>query len=360
MARDTHQLSTAAPQLAHSDPLCDEPVSLPAKSDTVNQLPADPEIPSLLWAKALAGVSLATAGILLAVQQRPSLQRLHRVLAGAGTMVPIGLIGWAVGGYALTSLTRGKTRTAAVAAVVGAGLLHASGLIKRFGGRRTTPSSDQLRVVMLNVEYGQADTAELIHHAQQVDADVIVIIEHHPRTEDDLVSLGRRYPYRIGHPTLDAEGTLILSRTPLIERAHVGEVYHNYVVGTRVRGVNWTVAAVHPYPPVTTATEWVEDSRRVADMVAPFIDENLVVIGDFNATIDQVTMNDFTGLGLTNAALQTGAGWEATWPLGYPLLPFAALDHALTSPRVVANHVETFEVSGTDHKGLAVTVSVRR
>lgn len=311
-----------------------------------------------LWTKALAGASLLSAGVLLAVQQEPRLQRVCRVLASAGTLVPFGLVGWAVGGGALAATLRGKTRELALSSIVGLGLVHASGLANRLGGRPTPVGAAQLSVVMLNVEYGQADTAALLAEAEAKDADVIVIVEYHPDTEGDLADIRHGYPYRVGRATRDAEGTVVLSRTPLVQRAYVGEVYDNYVVTTTVRGVAWTIAAVHPYPPVTTASEWVDDSRRVAEMVRPFIGDNLVVIGDFNATIDQVTMLDFARLGLRNAALQTGAGWATTWPMTYPVLPFAALDHALTSPTVVANSFATFVVPGTDHKGLAVRASV--
>ena len=307
----------------------------------------------------VAAASLVSAGVLLAVQQIPTLQKTSFVLASAGTAVPLGLVGWAVGGGALAASLRGRVREAALASVIGLGLVHASGLSNRFGGRPTAAGRDSLSVVMLNVEYGQADTAALMARARAADADVIVIIEYHPDTEEALGELAPDYPFRVGRPTRDAEGALVMSRTPLVPRAHVGEVYDNYVVSTRVRGVDWTIAAVHPYPPVTTATEWVEDSRRVAAMVSAFADENLVVIGDFNATLDQVTMRDFAALGLTDAAVATGAGWTTTWPMEYPVWSFAALDHALTSRSVVANRFETFAVAGTDHKGLAVQVSVR-
>lgn len=311
------------------------------------------------WAKAVAGGSLSVAGLLLAVQRLPGLQRISRLLASAATLIPLGLAGWAVGGGAVAVATRGKTRTAAIASVVGCGLLHAAGLSNRLGGRPSAATDAQLRVVMLNVEYGQADTAALLAKAAEIDADVIVLVEYHPRTEDALAEADHGYRYRVGQATLDAEGTVVLSRTPLVQQAHVGEIFHNYVVTTTVRGVVWTIAAVHPYPPVRSASEWVEDSRLVAGMVRPFVDDNLVVIGDFNATLDQVTMGDFTGMGLRDAAVQTGAGWVSTWPMEYPVPAFAALDHALTSPNVVANSFETFAVPGTDHKGLAVVVSIR-
>lgn len=303
--------------------------------------------------------ALASAGVLLAVQQVPVLQRLHHCLAAAATMVPLGLVGWAVGATSLASGRRGRARDVALAGVLLAATLHACGLSNRFGGRRTPAGADHIRVVMLNVEYGLADTASLLARARRADADVIVVVEHHPRTHADLALLADEYPHRIGRATTDAEGTLVLSRTPLTLQGYVGEVYDNYVVSTRVRGVDWTVAAVHPYPPVTSAAAWVEDARRVAALVAPFVADNLVVIGDFNATIDQLTMGEFTRLGLRNAALQTGQGWQATWPMKVSVAPFAALDHALTSPTVVANQLDVFTVRGTDHKGLCVTASVQ-
>lgn len=280
-------------------------------------------------------------------------------MAAAATLVPLGLVGWAIGGTAIANGRDGWSRDLALAGVLVAGTLHASGLANRLGGRRTTAEADHVRVVMLNVEYGRADTASLLDRARQSDADVIVIVEHHPRTDADLALLADDYPHRLGRATRDAEGTIILSRTPLTLRGYVGEIYDNYVVSTTVRGIAWTIAAVHPYPPVTSAVEWVEDARRVAGLVAPFVGDNLVVIGDFNATIDQLTMTEFTALGLRNASLQTGQGWQATWPMRVSVAPFATLDHALTSPSVIANSLDVFTVRGTDHKGLSLTASVR-
>lgn len=62
--------------------------------------------------------------------------------------------------------------------------------------------------------------------------------------------------------------------------------------------------------------------------------------------------------GLTDAAVQSGAGWRPTFGGSPALPPLIAIDHALVNDQVVAHGFSTFAVPGSDHRGIVVDVSL--
>lgn len=305
------------------------------------------------------GGNAVAAVALFALWAFPGLQGRDRLLAVAATFIPFGWVPWLVVVIGLAaSLRRASVlRWLALALALAMASCQAWPLVERYTGAETEPTPTSLRVVMLNVEFGRADTARLLELASQHDADIVVILEFHPNTEAALAGVEARYPYRVGVASTTAAGTLVLSRTPLTELGHEVQVFDNWLIGTRVRGVPWTVAAVHPVAPVRTAERWLQDASRVQALVRPHLADHLVVIGDFNAINEHLTLRQFADLGLADAAVQTGAGWQPTWPLNAAVPPFATLDHALTSSSVRANRVDHVVVPGTDHKALVLTAS---
>ena len=65
-------------------------------------------------------------------------------------------------------------------------------------------------------------------------------------------------------------------------------------------------------------------------------------------------------LGFVNAHTAVGAGFSTSWPTTWPIPPFVRLDHALTAGGLVATDVEDFDVAGSDHLGMIVTVAPTR
>ena len=252
-------------------------------------------------------------------------------------------------------------RTASLAGMVVAAALTVTlglPLIERFGVF-PSPGRDDLRVVSLNVEFGEADVGQLMGQVQRNSADVVVLMELTPDYVARLQAAGfmSLYPHWIGEADEDASGTGVFSRTPIAEVGRAASIFTGVAGRTEVRGTSWTVAGVHPVSPFFTAATWDQDAAAVRELLVPLRSANTVVVGDFNAVSQHYTMKRLYDLGYVNAVHQTGAGWQPTWPMekGYPAI--IDIDHALTSPQVAATGLRFFEVPGTDHRGLEVSAA---
>jgi endonuclease/exonuclease/phosphatase (EEP) superfamily protein YafD len=123
-----------------------------------------------------------------------------------------------------------------------------------------------------------------------------------------------------------------------------------------------TVVAVHtlaPIPPMMLA--WQKDLEWVA---AACSGDNVIIAGDFNATLDH-----FAGLPHTDggtlgncgdAALATHTAAAGTWPTALPMLLGSPIDHVLATPnwRVSGMRVVQLDDSyGSDHRPILVQLS---
>jgi len=130
------------------------------------------------------------------------------------------------------------------------------------------------------------------------------------------------------------------------------------VVAMPVDGNGPTVVAVHAVAPRQSYMDlWSNDLRWIADQCA---EENVILAGDFNATLDH-----FGNLGeedadlgyCTDAAAETGNGANGTWPTDIPALIGAPIDHVMygrawraTGSIVLAN----LDDVGSDHRPVVV------
>lgn len=247
-----------------------------------------------------------------------------------------------------------------VAALVAAVLTIVLALptVERYGGHGTQGTTE-LRVISLNVEYGEADSTQLLDEATQRDADIVVLLELTPDYLQRLGEIGftQRYPHWVGDADSDASGSGVFSRTPLSEIGRAATIFTSIAVGTQVRGADWVIAGVHPVSPYFTASVWDRDAAAIRDLVAPLRAQNTLVIGDFNAVSQHYTMQRLYELGYSNAVQQTGAGWQPTWPMEKSYPPLVDIDHALTSPTLRASRLDFFTITGTDHRGISVAVT---
>jgi endonuclease/exonuclease/phosphatase (EEP) superfamily protein YafD len=118
------------------------------------------------------------------------------------------------------------------------------------------------------------------------------------------------------------------------------------------------VVAAHAVAPRQSyMQQWRDDLQWLADQCAS---ENVILAGDFNATIDHMA-----GLGVDGGALgrchdaaaDTGNGALGTWSTAIPTLAGAPIDHVLVSPywRATGSAVlKSLDSSGSDHRPLVV------
>lgn len=218
------------------------------------------------------------------------------------------------------------------------------------------PSARSLTVMSANVLFGRADAREIANLAER--ADVVAIQENTPIFDGTLLAvLGADFPYRVGTSREDAGGTMLWSRTPLTLVGSGDTRFTSVVATTTVRGVEWRVATAHPAPPQMGVTLWESDAGKVLELVRPHLDEHFVIVGDFNAIEEHLTMRRLAAAGLRNAMSGTGSPGAPVWQPSWPAIrawvpPLIRIDHALHSGSVQAWRPRYSRVHGSDHKAL--------
>lgn len=289
----------------------------------------------------------------------PSLQAVNRPLAFFAVGIPYVPIPLVIAGVGLLlALPRGRRWVAVGVLVVS--LVAASAPWWRFPTAWTPrPTPNALRVFSLNAEFGQADQDAVLRIAAS--ADILAFQENTPEFVQSLEDKGllHDFPYRLGTAEYESYGTMIWSRTPLTLVATGKTRYTSLVVRTTVHDTVWTVSSLHAVSPKDGSGVWEQDGAAIADLLRPYVGERLVVVGDFNAIDEHLTMRRIRDVGLqdsmTGWALTAGDGWQVSWP-NDPRVPFLIrIDHALHSASVDAWRPSYVTLSGTDHRAMIAT-----
>jgi len=152
---------------------------------------------------------------------------------------------------------------------------------------------------------------------------------------------------------------MIWSRTPLTLVANGLTRYTSLVVRTTVHGTAWTVSTLHAVSPKDGSRVWEDDARAITGMLRPYVGEHLVVVGDFNAIDEHLTMRQIRDVGLqdsmTGWPLVAGDGFQNSWPNDPRVPELIRIDHALHSSTVEAWRPQYVTVAGTDHRALVAT-----
>ena len=202
---------------------------------------------------------------------------------------------------------------------------------------------------------------------EQLKIDVLGVQELTPGFHRRLVAEGIEdaLPYGVIDARDGASGTGLYSRYPVDE---VGSSLAEAIPGEHAQPTGLVavpgappvqVTVVHPVPPVLPGgvDAWRETLRALprpggtggadggsvtagyagADVAAGSAadsssddtpDRVHLLIGDFNATVDQPTMRALLGDGYTDAALARGHGWQPTWR-SRDFGPMLTIDHVL-------------------------------
>jgi len=314
----------------------------------------------------LVTLGLLGTAVLLVLRQVTVLHTWHEYLIAASTFIPLLWVPLLVAGLGLVLVLRSWWRLLGAAAVLALALVMAWPMIPAV--QRTDTSAiipeGSLTVLSSNVEYGGADVIEIARLADQ-GVDAIALQEVTPAFETALEEAGlfEQFQHRVGTVREDAGGTLLLSRSPLelVGRTE-GTVFDNVLATTEIDGTTWYLAAIHSAPPQMGAEAWTADAAAVGAMVAPYSQENLLLVGDFNAIEQHHTMRQLTADGSLRSLATAGRGrgeglWEPTWPIDSSIPPFARIDHALVGSGVEGSVPTYLTIPGTDHKALQVQVS---
>ncbi|MEU1970167.1 endonuclease/exonuclease/phosphatase family protein [Microbacterium sp. NPDC019599] len=277
----------------------------------------------------------------------------------------------------LVSLIRPLRPVALALAVVAIAATAANAVVvvSRGLGTESLPqkSEDSIRVMTWNTA-GEATSANSVAQiAVAMDADIVTLPETTIETGEQVAIAMRE----LGHPMWahhsefgedgwDARSTTILISPDLgdyavVESSVEGTTNTSTVpsaVAMPVDGEGPIVVAAHAVAPRRTAMEhWRSDLRWLADQCGS---ENVIMAGDFNATIDHMGRLGIDGGTLGNchdAASETGNGSVGTWSTDMPGLLGAPIDHVMASEHWVATGsivLRSLDGSGSDHRPLIV------
>lgn len=299
---------------------------------------------------------------------------------GAGTWIETAIVVTpfvAIGSVAVLAIVAAlRVRPAVLAAAatcVGFGLVMAP-LFVPGPHPSYPPRGPALRVMTVNVQFGLADVDRVVRLVKDDDVDVLGVQELTPAFDDALRAAGLEdvLPHSVVEPADGASGAGLYSRFRVrrVEDAITGR-HHSPTGLLTVPGAPLLqIAVVHPTPPVGASghAEWRDTLRslprpgdRALEADGPrgpgeTGDEPRVhlLIGDFNATVDQPTFRALLADGYVDAAGAVGRGWVTTWR--FSLTPPLAIDHVLVDEDTRVRGVEVHGVTSSDHRAVVATV----
>jgi endonuclease/exonuclease/phosphatase (EEP) superfamily protein YafD len=224
------------------------------------------------------------------------------------------------------------------------------------GGSPVSAGGQRLVVMSANLGLGEADAASVLALAREHDVDVLSLQELTPAAVRGLDAAGARelMPARALAPRRRAAGTGLMARRPLrllVEPVAAGRAQLRTAL-TLPGGQELCVVAVHPFPPVSPASEraWHEVLRALPE--ARDGGRRHVLLGDFNATLDHSELRAVIGRGYVDAADATGQGLRPTWPVGRRGYPPLTLDHVLVERSIGVRALSIHPIAGSDHRAV--------
>jgi endonuclease/exonuclease/phosphatase (EEP) superfamily protein YafD len=264
----------------------------------------------------------------------------------------------------------------ALAVIAGAaGVANVVILTSRGLGTQELPAQTDtsIRVMTWNTAGDATPPDAIAQMAVAMSADVVTLPETTIETGEQVAilmrDLGRpMWAHHVNNPSTvwDAGSTTILIAPELgdysvIESSRDGSSNTSTVpsaVAMPTSGEGPIIVAAHAVAPRPSAMQsWRDDLQWLADQCA---DANVIMAGDFNATLDHMTGLGVDGgtMGLCHdAAAETGNGAVGTWTTELPPLAGAPIDHVMVSPHWRATGslvVRSLDGSGSDHRPLVV------
>ncbi len=329
----------------------------------------------------LGVLGIALCAIAAAVLTWPSLFRVEQVFPIAQIISFRGPLAVAFAALLVVSLLLAIARPlrafalsvaliAAIAMVANVAIVAGRGL-----GTDALPAKtdSSIRVMTWNTA-GEATSPETVAQiAVAMDVDIVTLPETTIETGEKVAlamrDLGNRmwaHHAEYGTDGWDARSTTLLISPELgdysvIESSQDGSSNTSTVpsaVAMPTSGDGPIVVAAHAVAPRQSYMQhWRDDLQWLADQCA---DANVIMAGDFNATLDHMSNLGLDGgtLGLCHdGAADTGNGGLGTWSAGVPAVLGAPIDHVMASSHWKPTGslvLKSMDGSGSDHRPLIV------
>jgi endonuclease/exonuclease/phosphatase (EEP) superfamily protein YafD len=214
----------------------------------------------------------------------------------------------------------------------------------------TDAGGPRLRVMALNLHYGQANAGTVVDLVRTHRVDVLGLPELNSAAVDELTRAGlfELLPHTVLHPAASGAGSGIASRYPLLGRDLVPAATQQQAEALvdLAGGRDVEFVAVHPIAPTFDSDDWKAELEALPH--AGGREPLRVLAGDFNATLDHAALRRLLDAGYRDAGAQRGDGLVATWP-GEVFPPPVTIDHVLADERLAVLDYRVLDVPGTDH-----------
>ncbi|WP_343953645.1 endonuclease/exonuclease/phosphatase family protein [Nonomuraea longicatena] len=260
----------------------------------------------------------------------------------------------------VAAFLRRRAATAVAAASVLA--LGVAVLPRAFPGGGPAAGGEELRVLAVNLAFGQADAGEVVALVRRMRPHVLTLQELTPGALGRLDRAGLRtlLPHTVDRSAPRAGGSGLYAAGPLRELPVIEFGFRQArAVFTTPGGREVEVVSVHPCAPNPSApvpcwAQGLDALPRAGGMPR-------VLAGDFNATLDHGRLRALLDSGYRDAADATGKGFEPTWPTrgDWEFLPRVAIDHVLASPELAVTGFSAHDVGGSDHRPVFASLRFR-
>ncbi len=233
--------------------------------------------------------------------------------------------------------------------------------------RESEPRDDRataLTVLALNLRHGSADAGQVMDLLYRAQPDIVAFAELTRGAVDRLrrAGLDDLWPHTTVEPSRQGDsGTGVYSRLPVrvcppLRETTMAMATVEVTVGGRVV----RIVAVHAFPPLPGRTAaWRADLRSLRDQATARATP-LILLGDFNASVDHHAFRSVLATGMRDAHRAAGRTRVSTWPTGSVLPALLHLDHVLVSPELAVTGVSEHAVAGTDHRAVVAELRLHR
>jgi len=219
----------------------------------------------------------------------------------------------------------------------------------------------------LNLHNGEADAREVVRLVRKYRVDLLSLQELTPQALRRLDAAGARtlLPGRVLRPGRAANGSGLFARTRLRAVGSVDAVGRRAPVARlRVGRRDLLVAVVHPLPPLHAGDvrTW---QRQLRALPGPRRGPRRggiprMLLGDFNATLDQRELRRVLDRGYRDAGDATGDGLRPTWPVHRTWPPPITIDHILLPAHVLIRRLVVRTLRRGDHRALIAELVLDR
>lgn len=314
----------------------------------------------LRWLTLGLAFLLVPPGMLaVALYAAPEVQLAHPYLALASSLIPYGVIAWLAATILIASAARGRAKLLAI--LTFAGLILQLAWARPYWPAPTTPDTGRagaVSVMSINLRCDGVGLEELGDVVARVEPDIVVLQGADPETREffERDAWLNEHPSRSFYPLrVDPDcGKLILSSHPIDDLTAPGGIP---TVRITTPSISLVVVPIDAPTPLQDLDVWEGALADVQDAAVAYLDEPVLVIGDFNAVLEHLPLRRMLDAGLADAGSEVSAGWRPTFPADRNHPPAIAIDHALVSPSLRPLSFETFRAGINAHLGITVRVA---